>query len=100
MAKAEQEGYDASMTKTAQSLTFQLKDVAPAFYLEVWGEALNAVGVDVDTKLRRTSKIYYSPTLHIAPSFAPPLPDSSYASQAPKSTTVPTPTPSAGKEKE
>lgn len=34
-AKAEQPVYDASMTKIAQSLTAQFKDVAWAFCLEV-----------------------------------------------------------------
>ena len=37
MAKVEQAAYDAGITKTTQSLTTQLKDVAQAFYLEVWG---------------------------------------------------------------
>ena len=36
-AKVEQAAYDASMTKTAQSLTSQLRDIARAFCLEVWG---------------------------------------------------------------
>lgn len=36
-AKVEQADYDSGMTKTAQSLTSQLRDVARAFCLEVWG---------------------------------------------------------------
>ena len=35
--KAKQAAYDAGMTKTAKSLTAQLRDVAQAFCLEVWG---------------------------------------------------------------
>ena len=49
-AKAEQVTYDAGMTKTTQSLTAQLRDVARAFYLEVWGEAINAIVVGVESK--------------------------------------------------
>ena len=49
--KAKQVTYDAGMTKTAQSLIAQLRDVARAFCLEVWGEALNATGVGVDSDL-------------------------------------------------
>lgn len=44
-SQAEQVAYDASMTKVAKSLTTQLRDVARAFCLEVWGQALNAGGL-------------------------------------------------------
>ena len=57
-AKAKQMAYDDGMTKTAQSLTAQLRDVARAFCLEVQGEALNAVGVDTDAELRGSDKVY------------------------------------------
>ena len=50
-AEAEQAAYDAGMTKTAESLTAQLRDVAHAFCLKVWGQALNAAGVDTESKL-------------------------------------------------
>ena len=36
-AKSKQVAYDAGMTKIAQSLISQLRDVARAFCLEVWG---------------------------------------------------------------
>ena len=36
-AKVEQADYDSGMTKTAQSLTSQLRDIARAFCLEEWG---------------------------------------------------------------
>uniref|UniRef100_A0A7N2KQN4 Uncharacterized protein n=1 Tax=Quercus lobata TaxID=97700 RepID=A0A7N2KQN4_QUELO len=57
--KAEQAAYDAIMAKTAQSLTAQLRDVVRTFYLEVWGEALNAIGVGANSDLRGPSKVYY-----------------------------------------
>ena len=99
-AKVEQAAYDTSMTKTAQSLIVQFRDVPWAFCLEVWGEALNTTGVSADADLRGTDKVYYPLALSIAPSSALPLPDSSSASSAPKSTTIPTSTPFVGKEKE
>ena len=36
------------MTKTAQSLTAQLRDVAWAFCIEIWGKALNAARVSAN----------------------------------------------------
>ena len=36
-AEAKQATYDADMTKAVKSLTAQLRDVAHAFCLEVWG---------------------------------------------------------------
>ena len=43
-AQAEQATYDAGMTKAAKSLIAHFRDVAHAFCLEVWGQALNTVG--------------------------------------------------------
>ena len=37
MSKVEQAAYDVGMIKIAESLTVQLKNVALAFCLEVWG---------------------------------------------------------------
>ena len=37
-----------SKRHTTQSLTTQLRDVARAFCIEVWGEALNAAGVSAN----------------------------------------------------
>ena len=60
-AKAKQVAYDNGMTKAIESLTAQLKDVARAFYLEVWGQALNVTGVDTESELRAPDKVYYPP---------------------------------------
>lgn len=70
-AKAEQAAYDASMNKTVKSLTAQLRDIARAFCLKVWGEALNAVRVDANSELRGPFNVYYPPALWIAPSPSP-----------------------------
>ena len=67
MAQAEQAAYDMGMTKTVESLTVQLRNVARAFCLEVWGQALNAVGVSTESELRAPDKFYYPPALRLAP---------------------------------
>ena len=99
-AKAKQAMYDVGMTKTAQSLITQLRDVAWALCLEVQGEALNAAGVGADSDLRGTDKVYYPPALRVAPSSALPPPDLSSTSLIPKSTIAPISVPFAKKEKE
>ena len=88
MAKAEQAAYDASMTKAAQNLTAQLRDVARAFCLEVWGEALNAAGVSIELELRALDKVYYPPALRLAPSLTQPSVDPSSAAASAQSTTT------------
>ena len=69
MAKAEQAAYDAGMTKIAESLTAQLRDVARAFYLEMWGQARTLAGVSTELELKALDKVCYPPTLHLAPTF-------------------------------
>lgn len=69
-AKAKQAAYDLSMTKTTQNLTAQLKDVAQAFCLEIWGQALTAAGVSTKSELRAPDRVYYPPALCLAPSLS------------------------------
>ena len=99
-AQAEQVAYDASMTKTAESLTAQLYDVARAFCLEVWGQALNAAKVDIESELRTPDKVDQPLALRLAPILLQPptvlnpiLPSSSEQKDP-----VPSPTSSKGKE--
>ena len=66
-ARVKQAAYDAGMTKTTQSLTAQFRDVARAFCLEVWGQALITAGVDTESELRTPDKVYYPSTLCLAP---------------------------------
>ena len=72
-AQAKQADYDASTTKAAVSLIAQLCDVACTFCLEVWGQALNAAGVDTESELRAFDKVYYPPALHLVPTLPQPL---------------------------
>ena len=89
------------MTKSTQSLTVELRDVARAFYLEVRGEAINATGVGVDSDLGGGGhKVYYLLALRFATSSTLPQPDPSSNSLAPKSMVAPTSEPSTKKEKQ
>ena len=88
------------MTKSTQSLTAELRDVARAFYLEVRGEAINAIVVGVDFDLGGPDKVYYPLALRFATSSTLPQPDPSSNSLAPKSMVAPTSEPSTKKEKQ
>ena len=70
------------MTKTTQSLTAQLKDVAQAFCAEVWSKALNIAKVIAYYDFRGVDKVYYP----LAPSIASPSPNPSPVSSMPQST--------------
>ena len=100
-AKVEQAAYDAGMTKEVESLTSQLRDVARAFYLEVWGQALDAVGVSTESELWAFDKVYYPPTLRLVPNLPQPPTDPSFAppSSLAQPNHVPSPTLVKGKEK-
>ena len=50
-SQAEQATYDAGMTKVPESLTTQLRDVAWAFCLEVWGQDLSVTRVSAESEL-------------------------------------------------
>ena len=71
--------YDVGMTEAVESLTTQLRDVAQAFCLEVWGQALNAVGVNTESELKALEKVYYPLTLLLAPNPLQPSADPSSA---------------------
>ena len=79
-AKAEQAAYDASMTKTAQSLKAQLRDIAQVFFLEVWGQALTIARVSIESELKAPDKVYYPLALRLAPNPPPPATDLSSTS--------------------
>lgn len=96
MSQAEQTAYDAGMTKAIESFTAQLKDIARAFYLEVWGQALSASGVGTNSEFRAPKKVYYLPALRLAPTPHQHLADSSSvpSSSSDQSTAAPSTTPS------
>lgn len=87
------------MTKTTQSLTTQLRDVAWAFCVEVWGEALNTAGLVVDSSFKGSDKIYY-PLLFASFQALPSPPNLSSTSSVAKSTATSTTVPTSKKDKE
>lgn len=86
-AEAEQVAYDAGMKKTAESLIAQLRDIARAFCLEVWGHALDAVGVSTESELQAPDKVYYPSALQLAST--PPKPHVDSISVRPSSIALP-----------
>lgn len=99
-AKAEQVAYDVGMTKMAESLTTQLKDVARAFCLEVWGQTLTAAGVRVELELRASDRVYYPPALCLALSSSQPSSDPSSAPTSSSAQPASTPSAASAKHKE
>lgn len=99
-AKVKQAAYDADMTKTAQSLAAQLRDVAWAFCAEVWSETLNIAQVDAAFDLREVDKVHYPPVPCVVASITPSPPNPSSTSSAPNSTTTATTMPAPRKDKE
>ena len=86
------------MTKASESLTAQLRNLAQAFYMEVWGLALSAVWVSTKSELRAPDRIYYPPALCLAPTPLQPLADPSSA--PPSSLNQPASTPSTAPTKD
>ena len=90
------------MAKAAESLIAQLRDVARAFCLEVWGQALTIAGVNTKSELRAPNKVYYPPTLRLAlnPPQSSANPDSAPTSSSAQPTTTPSATSTKDKERE
>ncbi|XP_075645347.1 uncharacterized protein LOC142616359 [Castanea sativa] len=89
-ATAEQVAYDAGMKKVSDSLTAQLKGVARAFCLEVWGHALDAAGVAADEELRAPDSVYYPAALRLAPTPLMPPSEPAVPIPAPDPSDAPT----------
>lgn len=62
-AKAEQARYDVGMKETEKILRDQVTEVYRTYFLQVWKEALNSVGVDVAFELRNLEKVFLSSSL-------------------------------------
>ena len=100
-AEAEQVAFDTGMTEAAEILTTQLRDVARAFCLDLWGQALNVTGVDTESELWAPDKVYYPPALCLAPTLPQPLVDPSSAplSSSAQPSDAPSSTSAKGKDK-
>lgn len=76
--KAKQDGYDIGVAKTEEFLRAEVSGVCRTYCLQVWNKALNQVGVEAFSALRRVENIYYPPTIQASG------PSSSKAKAAPK----------------
>ena len=84
----------------AESLTAQLRDVAQAFYLKVWGQTLTAAGVSDESELRAPNMVYYPLALRLAPNPSQPSSDPNFAPTSSSTQLASTPPSALTKEKE
>ena len=57
--QAEQKGYEVGVTETEKALRAEVVEVCRFYYLQVWNEALDQVGVEASSSLRRAENVYY-----------------------------------------
>jgi len=57
--KTEQKGYEVGVTETEKALRAKVAKVCRFYCLQVWNEALDQVGVEASSSLRRAENVYY-----------------------------------------
>ena len=57
--EAEQHGYDVGVAKTKDALRAEVPIVCHAYYAQTFEEALNRVGIDASSELRRPVNIFF-----------------------------------------
>ena len=57
--QAEQKGYEVGVTETEKALRAKVAEVCRFYCLQVWNEALDQVGVEASSSLRRAKNVYY-----------------------------------------
>jgi len=57
--QAEQEGYDVGVMETKEAFRAEVSGVHKNYYSQVWNEALNQVGVEASSVLRKAESVYY-----------------------------------------
>ena len=87
MEKVEQTVYDQGQKETKAHLKSQLPVVCHSFYLQTWIEALNAAGVDSNSKLRNPKKAFYLLAIRARLASQPPV--NTFASRPASSTKNP-----------
>ena len=84
-AEAEkQAAYTLEVEETQARLTEEFSAVCREYCGISWGKALNAIGLPVDSDLRRLESVYYDPEIRELPG-----PNSSHPEQAPPTLTQP-----------
>ena len=70
MNEAEQKGYEIGIAKTEEALKAEVPAVCRIYCTKTWDEALNRVGVEASSELRRPENVFYPEA--IRPSALPP----------------------------
>ena len=63
--EAEQQGYDVGVAETEDALRAEILAVCRAYCTQTWEEALNRVGIDASSKLRKPENIFFLLVLHV-----------------------------------
>ena len=63
--KAKQHGYDVGAAKTEDTLRAEVPAVCRAYYTQTWEEALNQVGIETSSELRKPKNIVFPLALQI-----------------------------------
>ena len=66
--EAEQSGYDIGVAETEEALKAEVSGVYRNYYSQIWNEALNQVGVEASSVLRKAKNVYYLPAIHASSS--------------------------------
>ena len=61
--QAEQDGYKVGVAETEETFRSEVTGVCRVYYLQVWNEALNQVGVEASSAFRRAENVYYPPAI-------------------------------------
>ena len=59
MNEAEQRGYEIGIAETEKALRAEVPEVCRIYCARTWSEALNRVGVEVSSELRKPKNVYY-----------------------------------------
>ncbi|KAK9995603.1 hypothetical protein SO802_020289 [Lithocarpus litseifolius] len=63
LAMVEQDGYDLGVAETEEALRAQVSGVCRTYCSQVWSKALNQVGVEASSILRRAESVFYLPAI-------------------------------------
>ena len=64
--EAEQHGYNDGIAETEDALRAEVPIVCRAYYIQTWEEALNRVGIEASSELRKPESIVFPPALQIS----------------------------------
>ena len=63
--EAKQHGYDVGVAETEDALRAEVPAVCRAYCAQTWEEALNRVGINASSELRKPKNIFFPPALQV-----------------------------------